>query len=58
MTEIFNVVFILQHSKALDSTLLELTKNLNILQDTEKSACRKALIEQRSRYCMFVTALR
>ena len=58
MTEIFNLVFILQHSKALDSTLLELTKNLNILQDTEKSACRKALIEQRSRYCIFVTALR
>ena len=33
-----------QHIKVLDSTILELTKNLKILQDTEKSACRKALI--------------
>ena len=46
------------HLKAMDSTMLELTKNLKILQDTEKTACRKALIEQRSRYCLFVTALR
>lgn len=37
-------------SKALDSSLLELTKNLKVLQETEKMACRKALIEERSRY--------
>ena len=36
-------------SKALDSSMLELTKNLKVLQDTEKTACRKALTEERSR---------
>ena len=36
-------------SKALDSSLLELTKNLKVLQETEKNACRKALTEERSR---------
>ena len=38
--------------------MLELTKNLKILQDTEKSAVRKVLTEERSRYCTFVTSLR
>lgn len=37
-------------TKALDCSLLELTKNLKVLQETEKVACRKALIEERSRY--------
>ncbi len=45
-------------SKALDSSMLELTKNLKILQETEKIACRKALVEERSRYCTFVASLR
>jgi len=45
-------------SKALDSSLLELTKNLKVLQETEKNACRKALTEERSRYCTFVASLR
>ena len=45
-------------SKALDSSMLELTKNLKILQDTEKSAVRKVLTEERSRYCTFVASLR
>lgn len=36
-------------AKALDSSMLELTKNLKVLQETEKVACRKALIEERSR---------
>ena len=38
--------------KALDSSMLELTKNLKILQETEKVACRKALTEERSRYIL------
>merc|ERR1712038_1441716 len=38
--------------------MLELTKNLKILQETEKAACRKALTEERSRYCIFVASIR
>ena len=38
--------------------MLELTKNLKILQETEKIACRKVLTEERARYCTFVAALR
>ena len=45
-------------SKALDSSMLELTKNLKILQETEKVACRKVLTEERARYCTFVASMR
>ena len=38
--------------------MLEMTKSLKILQETEKIACRKALVEERSRYCTFVASLR
>lgn len=45
-------------SKALDSSMLELTKNLKMLQETEKVACRKVLTEERARYCTFVASMR
>lgn len=46
------------HAKAVDASVLELTKNLKTLEDTEKSAVRRVLTEERSRYCTFVACLR
>lgn len=42
----------------LDHALHDVHGKFRELEEAEKSAVRKALIEERSRFCLFVTALR
>jgi len=45
------------HTK-LDSAMQEVQDKYLLLEETEKSAVRNALIEERSRFCVFVSCLR
>jgi hypothetical protein len=36
----------------------ELRQKLSILQEIEKNAVRAALVEERSRYCLFISAIK
>ena len=47
-----------QLQKAADASFTEVSKQLRALQETEKNAVRKALIEERSRYCTFVSCMK
>ncbi|XP_047667180.1 protein MTSS 1-like isoform X11 [Tachysurus fulvidraco] len=42
----------------LDSAVQDVTDKYLLLEETEKQAVRKALIEERARYCIFVSMLR
>ncbi|XP_065213751.1 protein MTSS 2 isoform X2 [Planococcus citri] len=42
----------------LQKALLEVSEKKSVLEETEKKAVREALIEERSRYCLFVTFLK
>lgn len=44
--------------KTLDSAIRDVNSKYHLLEETEKQALRKALIEERSRYCLFVNCLR
>ncbi|CAL1261101.1 unnamed protein product [Larinioides sclopetarius] len=44
--------------KTLDSAIRDVNNKYHLLEETEKQALRKALIEERSRYCLFVNCLR
>lgn len=46
------------HQRALDSSNNDLVKHLKLLEDTEKSAVRRVLTEERARYCTFVSCLK
>ena len=41
-----------------DQGLLEVTKSVRSLHEVEKSAVRRVLVEERSRYCTFVACLK
>jgi hypothetical protein len=47
-----------QRNSAADAALADVTKHYRLLVDTEKSAVRRALVEERSRYCAFVACLK
>ena len=42
----------------IDQGLLEVTKSVRSLHEVEKSAVRRVLVEERSRYCTFVACLK
>ncbi len=42
----------------LQKALLEVSEKKSVLEEAEKKAVREALIEERSRYCLFVTFLK
>lgn len=42
----------------LQKALLDVSEKKSVLEETEKKAVRAALIEERSRYCLFVTFLK
>ena len=42
----------------LDSALQEVNDKYQILQETEKNAVRNALIEERSRFCLYISCLK
>ncbi|GFW91386.1 protein MTSS 1 [Trichonephila clavipes] len=44
--------------KTLDSAIRDVNNKYHLLEETEKQALRRALIEERSRYCLFVNCLR
>ncbi|GIY96561.1 protein MTSS 2 [Caerostris extrusa] len=44
--------------KTLDSAIRDVNSKYHLLEETEKQALRRALIEERSRYCLFVNCLR
>ncbi|XP_015917030.2 protein MTSS 2 [Parasteatoda tepidariorum] len=44
--------------KTLDCAIRDVNNKYHLLEETEKQALRKALIEERSRYCLFVNCLR
>lgn len=44
--------------KTLDSAIRDVNSKYHLLEETEKQALRRALIEERSRYCHFVNCLR
>ena len=46
------------HQRALDASNADLIKHLKLLEDTEKSAVRRVLTEERARYCTFVSCLK
>ncbi|XP_054706581.1 protein MTSS 2-like [Uloborus diversus] len=43
--------------KTLDSAIRDVNTKYHLLEETEKQALRRALIEERSRYCLFVHCL-
>ena len=42
----------------LDSAMQDVTDKYLLLEETEKSAVRSALIEERSRFCLFISCLK
>jgi len=44
--------------RAADAAQLDLSARLALLQDTEKQALCSALVEERSRFCLFVACLK
>lgn len=42
----------------LQKALQDVSEKKSVLEETEKKAVREALIEERSRYCLFVTFLK
>lgn len=44
--------------RSLDSAIQDVSDKYLLLEETEKQAVRRALIEERSRYCLFVSCLR
>ena len=46
----------MQHK--LDASMLEVNSKYHQLEETEKNSLRSALIEERSRFCLFITCLK
>ena len=42
----------------LDSALSDVNDKYILLEETEKNAVRQALIEERSRFCLFISCLK
>ena len=42
----------------LDTAMLDVNERFHYLEETEKNAVRKALIEERKRFCLFISYLK